>query len=101
MKVMPTKTDKDDSPLASPLDNSNSNEFLYLRIPKSDLDKLEIKKLLEPSGESVTETKGDKDTVEQTEKMEKGGKTEKLDVEKMKWLSRRITKRIVRNKQAL
>ena len=47
-KVIPTKTDKDDLPLASPLDDSNSNKFLYLRIPKSDLDKPEIKKLLEP-----------------------------------------------------
>lgn len=80
MKVTPTKTDKDDSPLASPLDNSNGNEFLYLRIPKSDLDKPKIKKLLEPSGESVTETKSDKDTVEKTGQMDK---TEKPELDKI------------------
>ena len=44
-----------------------------------DLEKLEIKKLLEPSGESVTETKSDKDTVEKTGQMDK---TEKPELDK-------------------
>ena len=57
MKVMPKKSEKGDLPLASPLDDSISSEFLYLRIPKLDLDKPEIKKLLEPAGQSASEIK--------------------------------------------
>ena len=57
VKVTPKKSEKDESPFASPLDDSSGSEFLYLRISKSDLDKPEIKRLLETLGQVLLKQK--------------------------------------------
>ena len=65
---MKIKSDRD-SPLAQPLDES-ADEYIYLHIPKSQMDNLDIKKILPDS---------EKDEPEQTKDLETIVKTEKSD----------------------
>ena len=75
------KSDRD-SPLAQPLDES-ADEYIYLHIPKSQMDNLDIKKILPDSEKDEPEQTKDSETIVKTEKSDNvDGKENENEIKK-------------------
>ena len=75
------KSDRD-SPLAQPLDES-ADEYIYLHIPKSQMDNLDIKKILPDSEKDEPKQTKDSETIVKTEKSDNvDGKENESEVKK-------------------